>query len=312
LGQVLITGGTGFVGGFLIRELLRVQHDVTVLTRQNQVNLPDAVNVTRGDISEPQTVARLLQDSEIDTVYHLAGLTGIRDSLARPAAYFRVNIGATSNILEAARSRYSQTGGTTKIVFASSRAVYSPSGLEPIAETHQASPTTPYGASKLSAENLIQFECATGAIGATTLRLFNIAGAEPGLPDQDSSRLVPRLLGAARGTFPPIRIDNPGYRRDFIHPTDVARAFAASADRAEAGKSHTYNIGSGTATSLGEIIRIVESISHKIVPLVPAPSADEPDRDAGFADIAKAQVGLDWKPFHSIEGILQTAWEFTA
>jgi len=312
--RVLITGGTGFVGRAVARELTRNNHDVTVLTRR-EAGEPPAGTVVRGDPTRADIVDQLIGQSDFEGICHLAGLTGIRESLSQPTMYFDVNVGIAVNILKAVRSRYARTGHPARIVFASTRAVYAKAKDELVAETYPAIPASPYGVTKRAVEQLLEFESGMAAIGAISLRCFNVSGADRDIVDHQP-RLIPKLIGAIRGTLPPIRLDSPRNRRDFVHVLDVGRAFVAALERSQPGQYRVYNIGSGQGISIEHVVRLLEEVSGRPVPQLAVPESRRDDNaedpDAGIADISLARRGLGWKPERTIENLIRDAWHFSA
>jgi UDP-glucose 4-epimerase len=309
--NILVTGGSGFVGRAVVQALRRAGHEVTVLTRQPASGLvQNGIRMVRGDLTSAETVADLIDVHGPAAICHLAGLTGIRDSFTRPTAYFDVNVGGTVNLLKAVRARHARTDVPTRIVFASSRAVYVNTDDAPIPETHPAVPTTPYGITKRVVEQLLGFESPSGALGATTLRCFNVAGGAPGIVDADAQRLIPRLVGALARKLPPVQLSLPGNRRDFVHVMDVGRAFVAAIDHVQPGTSRIYNVGTGTSTSYGEVVALLEQVAGQAIPRQAVSAAGAPDTDAGTADISLIHRDLGWAPTLTIEAIVRDAWHF--
>ena len=154
--------------------------------------------MVRGDLSCAETVDQLVSQLDFEGICHLAGLTSIRDSLSHPTMYFDVNMGIAVNILKAVRSRYVRTGRPTRIVFASTRAVYARAKDELVAEAYPAAPASPYGVTKRAVEQLMEFESSSEMIGAVILRCFNVSGADRGIVDRQP-RLIPNLIGAIKG-----------------------------------------------------------------------------------------------------------------
>jgi NAD dependent epimerase/dehydratase family len=154
-------------------------------------------------------------------VCHLAGLTKVRDSRTNPVDYWRTNVGGNLAILH--RLADAHAG---RVVLASTCAVYGEQTEQPITETTPVAPSSPYGRSKLAADHAAADLAATGAIGAISLRAFNVAGALPGHPDRDTTRLIPQLLAVQQGRAPELVINGDGTAvRDFVHVADMATAF---------------------------------------------------------------------------------------
>jgi UDP-glucose 4-epimerase len=309
--KVLVTGGSGFIGRAVVRELRRLDHAVTVLTRQPAGGLGGSdVTVMRGDLTSPATISSLMSGPGFEGVCHLAGLTSIRDSFTQPTAYFDVNVGGTVGLLKAVRAWHARAGIPARLVFASTRAVYGKPGNISVPEVHPAIPGTPYGLSKRVTEQLLGFESGTHVLGATTLRCFNVAGGARGNVDGDTRRVIPRLVGVMAGKLPELRSMASLSRRDFVHVTDAGRAFAIALGHVEPGTSRIYNLGSGTSTAFGEIIALLERAAGRRLPRA-AEFAEEPgDSDGAVADISLIGRELGWSPRLAIDAIVQDAWQF--
>jgi UDP-glucose 4-epimerase len=309
--KILVTGGTGFIGRAVVRELRLANHEVTVLTRQIAGDLDwSDVTFTRGDLTLPATVSALINEHEFEGVCHLAGLTGIRDSFARPTEYFDINVGGTVNLLKAARTWNARSGIPARIVFASSRAVYEKTSESPLSETHPAVPVTPYGLTKRVVEQLLDFESDLQALGATTLRCFNVAGASQGNVDTDTRRLIPRLVGAMAGRLPPLESLSPSSRRDFVHVTDAGRAFAMAIEHVKPGTSRVYNLGSGVSTPIGDVVTLLEQVTGTKLPLTAAFAEEAGDSEGVVADISLIGRELGWSPTLTVGEIVRDAWHF--
>jgi UDP-glucose 4-epimerase len=315
--KILLTGGTGFIGRAVTRELHQREHDVVVLTRGAAGTIPVGdlgghAKMVSGDLTDAAAMAELIETHSFDGICHLGGLTGIRDSYTRPTAYFDVNVGGTANLLKALHGRYSRTGACTSFVFASSRAVYARTGSARIAESQLAAPSDPYGVTKRSAEQLLEFETSSGVLGTTILRCFNVSGAAPGIVDSDADRLVPRLIGAITGELPPVHLISPASLLDFVHVIDIGRAFALAMENTGPGRYATYNVGTGSATSIAEVVALFERVSGKPIPMEDRPADISADRTTCIADISLIRAELDWSPERDITAIVHDAWHFAS
>ncbi|MDQ7910748.1 NAD-dependent epimerase/dehydratase family protein [Phytohabitans sp. ZYX-F-186] len=288
--RVLVTGGQGYLGHAVCHALGAAGHQVAVLGRRTGVDVRD-----RG------TVAEFVRGVRPDAVCHLAALTRARDSFADPLAFFDVNVGGTLNLLLA-------LDRPVPFVLASSSIVYGGRQTGALGEDLPPNPESPYAASKVAAEQMVAAHAATGAVGGVILRCFNISGAVAGVGDADPTRIIPNVFRAITGELPHVTLNGDGSAtRDFVHITDVAQAVTSAVDRARPGESQTYNIGSGTGTSMAAIIEAAEVVTGRRVPVKHNPPKPEPAHL--IADIARARAGLDWEPRHSTpDRILNDAW----
>jgi UDP-glucose 4-epimerase len=308
--RVLVTGGFGYVGGAVAKWLADAGHEVTLLTRQRHrpANPPVDAEVCVADLLDPDQLDKLLADRPFEGVCHLAGLVRVRESFNDPAAYFQVNVGGTANLLAALARTAEQTGRSARLVFASTAAVYGLSPGEPINEDHPLAPTSPYGASKLAAEQLLSYQSATGTLAAVTLRGFAIAGAIGSHGDTDLSRIIPKALAVAAGHAPNVGVNGDGSAvREFTHVADVANAYLHALTAARPGEHLVYNVGTGQGVTVREVLEAVESVTEQGLPVVLQPAANEPP--TLLADTQRIQAQLEWRPQHSnLNEIVATAW----
>lgn len=298
--RLLVTGASGFVGYAVATLLTQRGHDVIGLTRSPTSKLPDHVERIHGEITLQALVAAL---DNVDAVCHLAARTRVRESRADPLGYWQTNVGGTLALLHA----MSMTGAR-RLVLASTCGVYGDQASQPIDETAPPSPTSPYGTSKLAADNAAMDLAGTGAIGAVSLRAFNITGALPGHPDPDETRLIPRMMAVQRGAAPELIVNGDGGAiRDFVHVADMAEAFALAVEACEPGTARVYNIGSGRPTRVRDVIRVVEEVTGRPVARRHVPPAAEPQKL--LADSKAIQADLGWNPHRSdLRQIIEDAW----
>jgi UDP-glucose 4-epimerase len=212
-----------------------------------------------------------------------------------------VNVTGTLNLLLA-------VGPATRFVFVSTNQVCGSRHAEPLHEDLPPSPESPYAASKLTAEQIVDAYAATGAIGAVTLRLFNIAGAMAGVTDTDDTRIIPNTLRALTGELPHVTLNGDGTAvRDFVHLADVAAAVRQALEVAAPGKHRMYHIGSGTGSSMADVIRAAEAAAGRTVPVQRMPPKPEPQRLV--ADTRRARDELGWEPVRSdLTRMVAEAW----
>ncbi len=299
--KVLVTGATGFVGYAVAARLVELGHEVDGLTRSPSAPLPDGVRRMRGDLTSAEQLLSAL--TTVDGVCHLAGRTRVRESWTDPLGYWHTNVGGTLALLSAMLA-----AGTERLVLASTCSVYGERAEQPISEAAPTVPSNPYGRSKLAADHAATDLAATGALGAVSLRAFNIAGAVPRRPDRDDTRLIPRLLAVQQGAASEFVINGDGSAiRDFVHVADMAAAFALALEACKPGAARIYNIGSGRATRVRDVISTVETVTGRAVPSRCAPAAHEPQEL--MADSTLIEGELVWRPERSgLLEIVTDAW----
>lgn len=298
--RVLVTGGLGFVGHAVTLELLTAGHEVTVLTQGRR---PDAcpaggAELVRADLRDRDAVHRVVTAGDFDGVCHLAALTRVRDSLDSPIRYFATNVTGTLNLLDALDAATSDSGRPARLVFASTCAMYGPGQDGLLDEDTEPHPTNPYGASKLAVEELLGYQAATGALGAVSLRCFNIAGAVDGVGDTDLTRLIPKALAVVTGAVPVMQVNGDGSAvREFTHVADVAAAYRLALDAAQPGQHQVYNVGAGHGVSVAEVLDTVERVAGTAVTVEHLPAKPEPH--TLVADSTRIRAELGWTPTRS-------------
>ncbi|AYF79368.1 UDP-glucose 4-epimerase [Nocardia yunnanensis] len=282
--RVLVTGAAGYLGGAVVRALGAAGHQPVALIRPGGSVAAADVEVRAADLLDAEGLRRAVTD--VDVVCHLAGLTRARESFDEPLRYFRVNVGGTVTLLEAMAE-----AGVRGLVFSSTCAVYGSPDRQPMTEDLPVAPPHPYASSKVAAEAVVEAQARGGALGALVLRLPNLAGGD----DRDPTRLIPRVLAAAR-TGTPLAVNGDGSAvRDYLHVDDAAAAFVAAVERMpEPGGFARYNLGSGRGTSILDVVAAVEHVTGRRVPLVHNPPALEPQ--ILIADAARAVAELGWQP----------------
>lgn len=281
--RVLVTGARGYVGRAVLAALEAASYEPVTFTG-DLVEADSLVEATRG----------------VDAVCHLGGLTRARESWTRGLDFFQVNVIGTVNLLSAMAGN-----GVRRLVFASTGAIYGSPATQPMPEDLPDDVPHPYAASKRAAELAIESQAGSGQLGAAILRLFNVAGGN----DRDPTRIVPRVLAVAAGTSAHVIVNGDGSAvRDLLHVTDAAAAFVAAFDHLPApGDARRFNIGSGTGSSVMDIVRTAEQVTGRPIPVVHQPPADEPP--VLIADPTRAITELAWKPQRSsLTDIVTDAW----
>ena len=232
-----VIGGAGFIGSHLVRELLHLKHSITVidsLTKDKKENLKDVLNIIEFldiDIRDNSSLEKSLKF--FDGVYHLASLENWQESFSKQTEYFEVNVEGTENILKLALKH------GFKVIYASSLSVYGNPKRNPVSEDHEKNPITPYGITKLKAENLLENYAKLGAetIG---LRYFNVYGKGKIGPNKG---VIPDFLENIAKNEPLVIYGSGSQIRDFIFVGDVIKATCLAMESKM--KSGFINIGSG-------------------------------------------------------------------
>lgn len=290
--RAAVTGGAGFIGSHLVERLLADGHEVVVIDdfstghaeNLRAVATDPRLTVHRADVADQNVMRPLMEGTE--WVFHLAGLAEIVPSIERPIDYFRANVTGTASVLEAARA-----AGVRRIVYAASSSCYGIADVHPTPETAAIQPQYPYALTKFLGEELVLHWARVYRLPCVSLRLFNVYGPR-------SRTTGP--YGAVFGVFlaqklagRPFTVVGDGTQtRDFTFVTDVVDAFVRAAE-SEVDRD-VFNIGSGGSSSINQLVSLLGGdVVH--VPKRPG----EPDRT--FADIAKAQRVLGWRPQVSFE-----------
>ncbi|GAA4105484.1 NAD-dependent epimerase/dehydratase family protein [Actinomadura miaoliensis] len=298
--RVLVTGAAGYVGYAVGRRLVAAGHTVDGLVRDAGQDLPPGVRPLVGDLLDPPALRAVLR-APYDAVCHLAALTRVRESFEEPLRFFAVNVQGTVNLLDL-------LAPGTRVVYGSTAAVYGTPEWQPIHEDQTPAPTSPYGASKLAAEQAVRFHARTGAIGAVVLRTFNVAGSVDGRGDPDPTRLIPRALAVAAGEAPHLEINGDGAAvREYVHVDDLADAHVRALAAARPGEDRVYNVGSGAAVSVRDVVAAVEKVTGRRVPTVRRPPRPEPPML--ISDATAVRHDLGWRPRRSeLPRIIADAW----
>ncbi len=318
--KVLVAGGAGYIGSHCVRQLIAAGHQPVVvdnLVYGHRAAVAPNVRLHANDLGHPDAIDAIMAAEKPDVVMHFAAYAYVGESVTNPLKYYQNNVAATLHLLEAMLKH-----GVKKFVFSSTCATYGIPEKMPITEESPQKPINPYGQTKLDVENMLRALAPATGLSFASFRYFNAAGAaEDGSIGEDhepESHLIPLAIGAAQGSRPALQIFGNDYPtpdgtclRDYVHVDDLSRAHIAVFDKlAVPGAQHFYNLGTGTPTSVLEVIKAVEKVSGLKVPAnVAARRAGDPP--ALFADAAKARRELNWTPkFQTIEPIVATAWRW--
>jgi nucleoside-diphosphate-sugar epimerase len=298
--RALVTGGGGFIGHHLVRRLLADGHEVRVLDnfstgRRERVEGLD-VGLVEGDLRSYERAHTAVRG--IDVVFHLGALPSVPRSVQDPLTTGAVNVEGTLNILLAARDE-----DVLRVIFASSSSVYGASTSLPKAESDQPLPISPYGVSKLAAENYCRAFTTTYGLETVSLRLFNVFGGGQDLLSQYAA-VVPRFIAAIGSGDRPVVYGDGTQTRDFTYVDDVLEAFVLAADTENAAGGEVFNVATGAETSILDLIASLAELSGKMVdPQFESARPGEVQRSLG--DARKAKRVLGWKPKWSLTSALR-------
>ena len=267
MSKIIVTGGAGFIGGHIVEALLGQGHQVVVYDNLHTGSVRNIEHFQRehgagfvnGDILDEGLLLAVFQDAE--TVYHLAALSSVPESMKKKADYVKVNTIGTLNVLEAAR-----LCGVKNAVFASTAAVYGDNPATPKTETMTPEPTSPYGVTKLDGEYYFAMYRREYGINAVSLRCFNVFGPRQN-PNSEYAAVVPKFINQALRNEPIIIFGDGRQTRDFISVKDVSQAnLLAVANGAASKGASVYNVAGGAGISIQDlaqkIIRLTGSRSH--------------------------------------------------
>jgi UDP-glucose 4-epimerase len=309
--SILITGADGFIGSHLVEEVVAAGGKVTALAQYDALgsngwldDLDDEVlgetQIQRGDIREPHYVNKLVAGH--DLVFHLAALIAVPYSYHAPQSYVDVNVTGTLNVLEACRSH-----GVERLVHTSTSEVYGTAQETPINENHPLQGQSPYAASKIGADVMVEAYVRSYELPALILRPFNTYG-----PRQSERAVIPTII---RQALDPkcemIRVGDTSPKRDFNYVSDTVDAFLAAGhiDRLEYGRP--FNCGSGVATSVAEVIEAVVGLTgvNKRIEVDTARKRPENSEiHLLLADADRFKTATDWAPQVSLEdGLTRSA-----
>ena len=257
--NVLVTGATGFVGPYLVRELLDRKARIKVLSMNKTSGLTyleDKINLVRGNITDTGSLQNIMKD--VDIVFHLAAISNVNYAISHPRETFETNATGTLNLLEEARKNEVE-----KFVYISSSHVYGLPQYLPMDEKHPVNPHEPYAASKAAAEMLVNIYALNYGLKTTIVRPFNMFG-----PGQSEDFIIPSIIGQALKKEL-VELGNLTPTRDLLYITDAIEGMLTIAQKGEG----IYNIGSGIETSIKEIVETIINIidpAKKYVSIEPA------------------------------------------
>lgn len=312
--KVFVTGGSGYIGSVVVRDLLAKGYDVTIfdnLERGHRCNVPSEAKLIVGDLRNPEEIRSAMLNVMPDAVIHFAAYALVGESMANPMMYFTNNVKGGINLLEAM-----EAANCNRIIFSSSCATYGVPPALPIEENMEQKPTNPYGHSKLLFEQMCNWLAETKGFKPTFLRYFNAAGQveEYGMVEdhEPETHIIPNVLKVALGQSACVKIFGDDYPtpdgtciRDYVHLKDLSSAHILALEKEALG---AYNLGTGKGISVKEIVDACRKVTGHSIPveIYPRRPGDPP---ALYASGDKARQVMGWNPRYSdIDTIVRDAW----
>ena len=329
--KILVTGGLGFIGSHTVVELQNEGFEVVIIDDLSNTSLSvlDSITEITGkkpayhkvDLKVKKEVHHFFEDTVIDGIIHFAAFKAVGESVQNPLDYYENNIGSLVYILQEVRNRK-----LDHIIFSSSCTVYGQADELPITENAAIKKAeSTYGNTKQIGEEILQESCRAHELNAIALRYFNPVGAHESikigeLPLGVPQNLIPFVTQTAAGIRKELSVFGDDYPtpdgtaiRDYIHVVDLAKAHIAALQRLLQKKNknnfEVFNVGSGTGSSVLEVIKAFEKASgkklnYKIV------GRRAGDITSAYADTTIANRELNWKTEKSLEEALAAAWKW--
>jgi UDP-glucose 4-epimerase len=318
MSTILVTGGAGYIGSHVVKELLGQGHQPIVydnLQTGHRKAAKDALFI-EGNLADQERLKETFLSYPIDAVMHFAADCLVGESVKDPLKYFENNVKNSLQLLDIIEEI-----NIHKFVFSSSAAVYGEPEKIPIPEEHPCIPTNPYGETKWIFEKILQTFQDLGKLNYISLRYFNAAGADPeGALGEDhfpETHLIPLVLKAAlNGDSVPIygtdyNTPDGTCIRDYIHVIDLAQAHILALNKLEEGGiSGIYNLGNGNGYSVKEVIETARKVTgKKIISIESSRRPGDPARLVASSEKIRKELG--WVPkYPDLETIVETAWRW--
>lgn len=308
--RVLVTGAGGFIGSQLVESLVLGGANVRAFVRYNSrgdsgllrqlpIDVVRELDVVAGDLRDTAAVDRAVRD--IDLVFHLGAIISIPYSYKHPMETAETNFMGTLNVLLACLSH-----NVERLIHTSTSEVYGTAQFTPMDESHPLQGQSPYSASKIGADKLVESFYRSYNLPAVTVRPFNTYG-----PRQSARAVIPTIITQTL-TAERIYLGNLDTRRDFTYVRDTVNGFICAAE-AEGVLGQELNLGTGTDISIGELARQIIRLVGRPVEIVTESERMRPEKSEVMrllSDNGLARRVLDWEPAYSLEeGLRETiAW----
>jgi UDP-glucose 4-epimerase len=310
--KVLVTGGAGYIGSVCVEQLLAAGHTVTVLDNLSEGHrsaVDPAAALVEADLADAGRVVDIVQETAPEAVIHFAAHALVGESMTNPGKYFRNNVAAGLNLLDAAVG-----ARVRKLVFSSTCATYGIPATIPITEATPQVPVNPYGESKLMFERMLAWYHQVHGLEFVAFRYFNAAGASArfGEHHRCETHLIPNVLKVPLGQATQVEVYGADYPtpdgtciRDYIHVLDLADAHIRALTP---GIQGCFNLGIGTGYSVRQVIQACETVSGTVIPILNRPRRHgDPPQLIAAADRTRRVLG--WQPrFPELHAIVESAW----
>ncbi len=314
---ILVTGGAGYIGSICAAKLLERDYSVVVIDNLStgfREAVPANALFYQADIADSQYIKKILQENDIEVVFHFAAKALIPESVTDPGLFFKENVASGISFLEELRR-----AKVRKFIFSSTAAVYGEPIEVPIPEHHATCPVNSYGETKLMFERILAWYARAYGWGVAAMRYFNASGACLGRGEMHDpeTHVIPLLLQAATGCRDRFLIFGTDYEtkdgtciRDYVHVADIADAHIRAMQLLDRSQMFVFNIGTGTGHSVKDVIKAVERVTGENIP-VRATERRMGDPAVLCANPELLMRTLGWKPENSdLRNIVETAWRF--
>jgi len=318
--NLLITGGAGYIGSHVARQLSEQGDSVTVfdnLSTGSREALLYSEKLIHADLADEKALTEAVSNGRFDAVLHFAASIVVPESVSDPLKYYSNNTANTLKLIKACVDY-----GINKFVFSSTAAVYGMPSSGYADETAPPAPMNPYGASKLMSEQILRDTSLAHGLKYVVLRYFNVAGADPllrmGQRTPNATHLIKVCCQAALGLRDRVEIFGVDYPtkdgtgvRDYIHVEDLASAhLAALSYLNDGGESSIFNVGYGEGSTVREVIEMVKKVSGVDFKVVESPRRPG-DPAMLVASNEKIKNTGRWEPrYNNLEKITTDAWRW--
>jgi len=302
--KIAIIGGAGFIGSHLVNLYGKTDSSVHVFDNFSTGNLKFIESITnltihKGDILNLQEISKFVDDVKPDVLFHLAAIHYIPQCEENPTEAIRINIEGTQNVLTAC------SGKVSRVIFTSTGAIYSPEIETSLSEKAEVDTRDVYGMTKFAAEKLVEHHERKGRGETIIARLFNAVGT-----NETNPHLIPAILDQLEEGKTDIELGNLYPKRDYIHVDDIAAGLKSLADCHTFKKEKIFNIGSGTESSIQELIDIFRDVTKLDIKVIQVESRmRKNDRKSQLADISQLTSVTKWKPVRDVNLAISQIWE---